>query len=218
MPLRQRFREPDSYGLLLLLIGVALATAAFAGQRPAGVALVAVMEGAVLLFAFKTSRTPPGVHRAALFVTPIVVVVVAALTGVETEVADAVIAVSLALLAAGAIGAIVRRLAAHPRVDGSTILGALSSYVLFGMFFSFVFTLVDAVGDGPFFVGEAAPRSVDFLYFSFVTLATLGYGDLTAASDVGRMLAIAESLTGQLYLVTVVALVVANLGRERRGA
>jgi hypothetical protein len=49
------------------------------------------------------------------------------------------------------------------------------------------------------------------LYFSYVTLATLGYGDYTAASNLGHMLAVAEALIGQIYLVTVVALLVSRL-------
>jgi voltage-gated potassium channel Kch len=67
-------------------------------------------------------------------------------------------------------------------------------------------------------VTETAPRSIDFLYFSYVTLTTVGYGDLTAAGDLGRMLAVTEALLGQLYLVTVVALVIGNIGRERTRA
>ncbi len=57
---------------------------------------------------------------------------------------------------------------------------------------------------------------MDRLYFSFTTMTTVGFGDLTAAGDAGRMLAITEALLGQLYLVSVVALIVANLGRTRR--
>ena len=54
------------------------------------------------------------------------------------------------------------------------------------------------------------------MYFSFVTLATLGYGDLTPATSVGRMLAVLETITGSLYLVTAVSLVVTRLGYERQ--
>jgi hypothetical protein len=71
------------------------------------------------------------------------------------------------------------------------------------------------VGGGPFFVTVAAPGAVDYLYFSYVTLTTVGYGDLTARGDAGRMLAVCEALLGQLYLVTVLALLVGNVGRPR---
>lgn len=57
------------------------------------------------------------------------------------------------------------------------------------------------------------PDSGDFLYFSVITLTTVGYGDLTPATAVGRTIAMTEALVGQLYLVSVVAAVV---GRWRR--
>ena len=64
----------------------------------------------------------------------------------------------------------------------------------------------------------SAPNSVDFVYFSFVTIATLGYGDLTPHGDLGKMLAATEAITGQLYLVSAVALLIGNLGRTRTEA
>jgi hypothetical protein len=69
---------------------------------------------------------------------------------------------------------------------------------------------------GGFFVQTDNPTSMDYLYFSLVTLATLGYGDLTASGSLGRMLSVTEALAGQLYLVSIVAVLVSNLGRERR--
>jgi voltage-gated potassium channel Kch len=79
------------------------------------------------------------------------------------------------------------------------------------MFFSFLDGAVASIEDGPFFAGDPDTDRSDFLYFSYVTLSTVGYGDLSPVSDLGRMLAVAESLIGQIYLVTVVALIVANL-------
>ena len=63
----------------------------------------------------------------------------------------------------------------------------------------------------------ASDSTADFLYFSYVTLTTVGYGDLTAAGGFGRAVAVLEALLGQVYLVTVVALLVSNLGRGRKG-
>jgi hypothetical protein len=69
-----------------------------------------------------------------------------------------------------------------------------------------------------FFAQPGSHSAAEFLYFSFITLTTGGFGDLTAGDDVGRMMAVVEALIGQrqLYLVTVVALVVGNVGQRRR--
>lgn len=100
-------------------------------------------------------------------------------------------------------------------VNTKSVAGAICVYVLFGMIFLFVYGVVAALGHGPFFAqGTDGTRSLR-LYFSYVTLATLGYGDYTPAGDLGHALAIVEALIGQLYLVTVVAVVVTRLGHGR---
>jgi uncharacterized membrane protein len=95
------------------------------------------------------------------------------------------------------------------------VFGALCLYVIGGLAFAYVYLLIGDVADTAFFVQQPDGRSADYVYFSFVTLATLGYGDLTAAEDLGRMLAVLQSVLGQLYLVSVVAAVVSQLGRVR---
>ena len=57
---------------------------------------------------------------------------------------------------------------------------------------------------------------VDYLYFSFITMTTVGYGELVPGPDSIRMLAVTEALVGQIFLVTALALLVGNLGRHRR--
>lgn len=216
MTFAQRIRAADSYGLLLALIVASLIGTAPAGRSAAGLVAVVVLQGTVLIYAIWTSRAGRQVLRGSLIAVPIVIVVAAVFTGNQSDSAVAAVRAVTALLSLAAIGAIVRRIGAHPRVDSATILGALCIYLLIGMFFASLFGTVAALGDAPFFVGRAAPRFVDFLYFSFVTMTTVGYGDLTAATDLGRMLAISEAVIGQLYLVSVVALVIGNVGRERR--
>src|SRR5205085_3041411 len=88
-------------------------------------------------------------------------------------------------------------------------------YLLAGIFFSYIYRVVDLL-EGQFFAQKANAPAVDFIYFSFTTLTTTGYGDFTAGTSLGRMLAISEALVGQIYLVSVVALLVTNLGKERR--
>ncbi len=99
-------------------------------------------------------------------------------------------------------------------VNVRTVAGVLSIYLLLGMLYSTGYQLIADLSSGPFFQQSSDPTTNEFLYFSYLTMTTTGYGDLTAATDVGRSVAIGEALTGQIYLVTVVALIVGNLGRS----
>ncbi len=73
-----------------------------------------------------------------------------------------------------------------------------------------------AIDTGPFLTSGIDGLLPDHLYFSYSTLSTAGFGDLTAREDIGRMASVLETLIGQLYLVTVVAVLVANLRGKRR--
>ena len=97
-----------------------------------------------------------------------------------------------------------------------TMFGVLCVYLLIGTAFAFAYSTIAAFDDGSFFAQISGRDQSDFLYFSFTTMTTTGFGDLTAAHDLGRSLAITEALFGQIYLVTVVALIVGNLGRPPR--
>ena len=98
-------------------------------------------------------------------------------------------------------------------------MAALCIYVLLGMLWAFIYQAIGAFSDDPFFAQPVSATSADYLYFSFVTQTTVGYGDLSAATNPGRAFAVLEALLGQLYLVTVVALVVSRLRpRDRPGA
>jgi ion channel len=101
-------------------------------------------------------------------------------------------------------------------VNAQSILGAVSIYVLLGMLFVFVYSAAAALGSGPFFAQGTDGTLSTRLYFSYVTLATLGYGDYTAAGDFGRTVSVIEAMLGQIYLVTVIALLVGQLGGRRR--
>jgi len=102
----------------------------------------------------------------------------------------------------------------HQRIPVEALLGVLSLYLLFGMFCAFVWGVIDRF-DAPFFAGGGAGTASNFLYFSFVTMTTVGYGDFTPRTPVGHTLAVLEALVGQIYLVTVVSLFVTNVGRQR---
>ena len=91
------------------------------------------------------------------------------------------------------------------------MLGAVCIYVLIGMMFAFVYAAIDGIGSAPFFVQTSHATTPDFLYFSFITQTTVGYGDFTAAADLGRALSVLEALIGRLHLVTIIAVLVSRL-------
>jgi voltage-gated potassium channel len=207
----------DRFGLVLLSIILAILASAAAGATEWGRMLSVVLLGGTTILILRTTEARPRYRLGAAIVVGLAVAVTTAsvILG-DSELSEWAIPTVGALLAVGAPVAIARRLGHHRTVTLQTVLGALSLYLLAGMFFAFVYNAVAALSDEPFFSGSNEASSIDYLYFSFVTLATVGYGDLTAATDLGRMLAVTEGLTGQLYLVTVVALLVSNLGRARR--
>lgn len=111
---------------------------------------------------------------------------------------------------------IVRRLFQQRQVDYDTIAASLCGYILIGVTFAVVFSLVMDIDDSALSIAKSEPPSelaIHFgdqhtataIYFSFVTLTTLGYGDITPVSMPARMLTTAEALIGQLYLVILVA-------------
>ena len=99
-------------------------------------------------------------------------------------------------------------------INRQSISGAICIYLLLGILFTFLFGAIAELGSGDFFAQGTDGTPSLRIYFSYVTLATLGYGDYTAAGELGRSMAIAEA--GQLYLVTVVALLVGHFGQRRR--
>jgi voltage-gated potassium channel Kch len=97
-------------------------------------------------------------------------------------------------------------------VTMQTMFGVLCLYLLIGLMFGVAYATIQQISGTDFFTTGHAGRD-DFLYFSYATLTTVGYGDLVAATNLGRSLAITEALAGQIYLVTVVAVIVSNLRR-----
>jgi hypothetical protein len=111
--------------------------------------------------------------------------------------------------------AVLRRVLTHQEVTLETIYGALSAYLLLGMMFSSLYGAMADLGDQQLFEQVADPSIPLRQYFSFTTLTTLGYGDVTAATDIGRAVATLEAICGQIFLVTLIARLVANFTARR---
>lgn len=110
--------------------------------------------------------------------------------------------------------AVIRRLLQHRRVSGETLAGAVAAYLLIALAFCYLFFAIDSALDDGFF-GSVDTPSHEFMYFSLVTITTLGYGDLSPVEPVGRLAATGEAVIGQVYLVTFVAMVVGLLIQQR---
>jgi hypothetical protein len=114
-----------------------------------------------------------------------------------------------------AVVVVLRRVLRQPVVTADTVFAALAAYLLGGFMFAALFGTVALVGPQPFFRQGGVPSGSDLLYFSFVTLTTTGYGDLTPAQPLGRSLAVLEALAGQFFMATLVARLVSLLGSAR---
>lgn len=205
-------RLEDDYVLAALLIALTVIAYAVGADHRLGQMIVVTVQSLTLLVILRASR----VSKRALAVAAVLIVLPIAATSVSVSldrqsIGPGVVGALLAFI--GPI-VIVRRVRAHARIDFATVAGALCVYLLAGLFFAYVYRIIDLV-DGGFFAQHVSAGAVDFVYFSFTTLTTLGYGDLTARLDLGRMLAVSEALFGQLYLVSVVALLVGNFGQSR---
>ena len=125
--------------------------------------------------------------------------------------ADAVAAASIwtGVLLLVTVAVIVKRILSFATVTGQSIFGAISAYLIVGFMFAAFYAAFAQLDSGHFFAGSQPGNSETFQYFSFTTLTTLGYGDFTAAANDGRAIAMIEALTGQVFLVTLVARLVA---------
>lgn len=115
------------------------------------------------------------------------------------------------VLVMGTIVAIAIGVIDQDMVNAQSITGAVCVYLLFGILFLFFYNALAIIGSGDFFAQGTDGTRATRIYFSYVTLATLGYGDYTPSTSLGHTLAVLEALVGQLYLVTVLALLVSRV-------
>jgi voltage-gated potassium channel Kch len=113
------------------------------------------------------------------------------------------------------------------RVTLDTLLGGICVYLLIGLVFAYLFSIVEVIKAGSFLeggqllkpplgAGHLLGRRPEMTYFSFVTLTTVGYGDITPAASIARVLAMLEALTGQIFLATFLAFLVGNYLAQRQ--
>ena len=202
------------FGVVLCLIIVAIFFV-MAAPRGDGARLVSVtLQAAVLIAAVIASKLPAWAIRLSLVAAVIGIAGSAAALFGSSQFGDStagIVALLYVLLTPPAIViGVLKQFREEGNVTIHSMFGVLCLYLLVGLIFAVTFGAVQDLSGSDFFTIEHTGRD-DFLYFSFATLTTVGYGDLVAATNLGRSLAIVEALVGQIYLVTVVALIVSRL-------
>lgn len=209
-------RQPDRYGALLTLILVDCVVIFTSAARGASRWVPAVLVGLTVLVGLDTSQ----VRGWWVLPTRVAAVAVAAASLVDGAVGTDTTLGALAILEAGILAilvvAIIGRFLQHRVVTEQTVLAVICVYVLFGLIFALFAFGVNAMTGRQFFVQNPDPSFADFVYFSFVVLTTLGFGDLTPATDGGKAMVSFEALLGQLFLVTVVSRLVSLYSGTRR--
>jgi hypothetical protein len=207
-------RASRSYSFVLLLILVGFAFTATAPDKPWSRGVLLLIQCATLLTALWTSRSGPLELRLTALILTVGLAVIQILTNSKALTATVGAFSGLLVIAIGVV--IVRGIISEGAVSQRSVVGAICIYFLLGMLFLFAYGVVAVLDSGPFFAQGTDGTLALRLYFSFVTLSTVGYGDYTTASNLGHMLSVLEALIGQLYLVTVIAVLVSRMHFERR--
>ncbi|MGF1472869.1 MAG: potassium channel family protein [Rubrobacteraceae bacterium] len=209
-----RPRISDRFGFVLFLLTATVFFSVAAPNRAWAWIIVTAVLSVSVMVAIEASGARPSIVWAGLIVaaTGLGASIIIIVTQAEGD-ARRYVSVTSLLLTLLAMVAIVRRVRLHAEISVLTVLGAVCFYVLLGLAFAFAFECVGEFGSRPFFTTQDSGTRSDYVYFSFVTMATVGYGDLTAQDGIGRALAVIAGILGQIYLVTAVAALVGNLGR-----
>ena len=212
----ERIARGDTYVLLFLLLLVYYFTLSLVPLNRSTRLLLVSISVITLLLALHASHVHRPLMRVALVGSGVAVTLAATEFANGDRLFSGSAAITIGLLLLITPGVILRRIFEHERVDIETIAGAIDVYLLLGIIFGFVYLGIQDVDSSPFFEQGAGADTGDFMYFSFVTLTTVGFGDFTAAGDLGRALAGLEAMIGAVFLVTLVARLVALYGTERR--
>lgn len=215
--------EPEGthrYGIVLALALAAVTFLILSPESDWSRAVSVVFAGLMLVTVVVTSRGDRRLHhKESLGLIVLTAAVAAALaTDWAPHWVGSLTSVGLVL---ATLVQLVRGMARLLRGQGVTVqavAGALAIYLLLGILFAFAITAMAKIGSEHYFSQGTDGTESQRVYFSFTSMTTTGFGDLTPATRGGRALAVLEMLLGQIYLVTVISLLVGNLRRKRDGA
>ena len=221
LTLRGVLLDGDSFVVVLGLAALCVVMFPFTDAFRAGAVIAYPSSALLLLLALHHSRVHRTIFRAAVVI--LVVVGVGTVLSSVARLLDlgadrhmiAIASFLYALLFAFAFPSIVRRAFHHRDVSLNTLAAGIAAYLIIGLFFAAFDRGIAGVAGWEFFRDVVRPRPGDFMYFSFVTLTTVGYGDLAPYTDIARTASVVEAVLGQVFLVTAVARIVSLMGSRR---
>lgn len=224
--LRRAEQVSDAFGLVLGLVVVTFVLTSLIDNSGWGAVLIMAATAATSVVALTSSHVPAHYVHLAIYLSAVslLLAIVTAVSGASLWLNFGGV-LQVTLLAVAMVSVLIRVVTAA-EVNARTILGAISVYTVLGLLFGFAYEAIGRIQDGPFFAGTPQVAHGDYLFFSYTTLTTTGYGDLVPAGQPGEMIATFEMLIGQIFLVTLVAGLVAvwrpgtglKQRRERRAA
>jgi Ion channel len=197
---RRRQQAQDRFGVLLLLLVGSFIALGFSNNTWARV-VAGVLQLTALAVGFLASGLTQRYRRLGL--VGLVGIAAIVLTAVAGDTATGISQIAGVVVLATLLLGVLDRVLHHQVVTVQTLFGAVCAYFLIGLMFSSVYGALNDLSDTPVF-GEPVNRSV-FSYFSFTTLTTVGFGDFTAVTDVGRRIAVMEAVIGQVFIAILLA-------------
>ncbi|HEU4945449.1 MAG TPA: ion channel [Solirubrobacterales bacterium] len=224
--LQRAEKVSDAFGLVLALVLTTYVLTSLLSNHGWEAVVLTIATSATSVVALTSSHARPVMVRTAVSLSALTIglAAIAAATDDRTWLNFAS-AIQVTLLTV-AMAAVLRRVVTAPEVGFRTILGAVSVYTVLGILFTFLYGTIDRIQGGLFFEGVTSPEGSDFLFFSYTTLTTTGYGNLVPGGQPGRLISGLEMMIGQIFLVTLVAGLVSlwrpgegiRRRREQRGA
>lgn len=215
-----RWGEGRLFWLLMVLVALMIAYPFFV-HKPAIVSVFNLLQTAVLFVAiFVTCRKKSELIPVAAAFSLFAGLSWLDILYLKNPALPAVIVPGWTIFYGFAIVAVLSRVSRYRRVTLDEISGAVSAYILLGLFFSTIYLWLELLQPGSFHISTRANPNIavdysDFVLFSFEMLTTLGSADITPLTHIARVVAILESVTGVLYVAVLVGSLVGMLISEQ---
>ncbi|HET8740891.1 MAG TPA: potassium channel family protein [Acidimicrobiia bacterium] len=203
-------RLRERYGLVLSLILVSYLLAGFE-ENLLMILVNSLLWGTLLLATLWSPGLPATLRRVGVGATVVFFLTAISMGLVASDLAHGLRLLMLAVAQLAALLAVIYRIAQHKVVTFQTVMGGIAAYALIAFVMAAVFRGLSLVTGSALLSGVGS--SGDYIYYSFVTLTTVGYGDITPATDLAKRLAVIEMFVGQVFLITLVARLVSLWGK-----